>query len=122
MGGVFHQRGIMARECFVNVAEFETGVAEIVEDLWMIRRNPKRVAIARDGFLESPRRMKRESKIGQPVRRAGIDFERLRQEAQRLDQATAMQVEKAEQMERIEIVAPVFQNRGTQPFGLVEMA
>ena len=79
------------------------------------------VAEVRNRFLEAPRRMKREPQIRHRVRRSGIDLQRLRQEAQCLRHAAALQVEKAKQMQRVEIVAPVLQNPGTQPFGLVEL-
>ena len=41
---------------------------------------------------------------------------------QRLHQAASLQVEKAKQLQRVEIVGPVCQNPGAQPFRLVETA
>ncbi len=105
MGRIFRQHAVIVRERFIDAAEFETGVGEIVEDFRMIRRNQQGVAIVCYRLLKASRRMKREPKIGHRIRRTGIDLERLRQETQRLDEATALQVEKAEQLECIEIFA-----------------
>jgi len=41
---------------------------------------------------------------------------------QRFGQAASLQVEKAKQLQRVEIVRPVFQNPGAQPLSLVETA
>ena len=122
MGRIFRKHVIIARERFIDAAKFETGVGEIVEDFRMVRCKQQGVAIARDRFLKASRRVKREPKVRHRIRGSGIDLERLRQEAQRIDKATALQAENAEQLECIEIVGPVFQNSGTQPLSLVEMA
>jgi hypothetical protein len=36
--------------------------------------------------------------------------------------AAALQVDEPQQMQRVEIVAAMFEDRATQPFGLVEVA
>ena len=63
MARAFRQRVVVVRKRFVNAAEFETGVGEIVEDFRMIRRKQQRAAIARDGLIKASCRMKREPKI-----------------------------------------------------------
>lgn len=49
-------------------------------------------------------------------------MQRFGQKPQRLCGAAALQVEKTEQLQRVEIVGPVIQNCHTQSFGLLQMA
>ena len=88
----------------------------------MIRRQIQRMAIARDGFVVTSGRMKRQPEIRQRIGGTGIDLERPRQEAERLDHAMALEVEHSEQVQRVEVIRPVLQNSGAQPFRPVEFA
>ena len=112
MARVFSQHRIEVCKRFIDAAELETGIAEIVENFRMIRRNLQRGAIPCDRLLEALRRVKRQSKIGHRFRGAGIDPKRLREKAKRLDVAMAPEVENAKQMKRLEILGPVFENSG----------
>ena len=117
MPRIFRQHRIEVRKRFIDAALFETGVAEIVENFRMIRRNPERGAIPCDRLLEALGRVKRQSKIGHRFSGAGIDPKRLREKAKRLDQAMAPEVENAKQMKRIEIFGPVLENSGAELLG-----
>ena len=110
--GFFASTASIVCKRFIDAAELETGIAEIVENFRMIRRNLQRGAIPCDRLLEALRRVKRQSKIGHRFRGAGIDPKRLREKAKRLDLAMAPEVENAKQMKRLEILGPVFENSG----------
>ena len=116
------QHAIVIRQRVVDMIERQTGVAEIVEDLRMVGRQIERMAIAQDGFVVTPGRMKRQPEIRQRIGGTRIDLERLRQEAERLDQTMTPEVKHSEQMQRIEIIGPVRQDPGTQLFRPVELA
>jgi len=116
------QHRIVVRKCVVAATEREKGIAQIVEDFRMIRRQIQRMAIARDGFVVTPGRMKRQPKIRQRIGGIGIDLERPRQEAECFDHAMALEVQHSEQMQRVEVIRPVLQNSGAQPFRPLEFA
>ena len=116
------QHMIVVRQRVVGMIEREIRVAEIVENFRMVRRQIQRMAIARDGFVVTSGRMQRQPEIRQRIGGTGIDLERPRQEAERIDQAMALEVEHSEQVQRIEIIGPVRQNSGAQSFRPVEFA
>ena len=122
MRGVDRQDFIVACERLGDAIQRKKRVAEIVEDFGMARRQRQRVAILRNGLFKAPGILEREAEIRQRVDRSGIDLYSFRQKADGLDVPAALQMDESQQMQRIEIVAAIFQYRGAQPFGLVEMA
>ena len=80
------------------------------------------MAIARDGFVVTPGRMKRQPEIRQRIGGIGIDLERPRKEAERVDQAMALEVEHSEQMQRVKVIGPVRQDSGAQLFRPLKFA
>ena len=63
MRRVVRKRLVEACKRFVDVAEFEKGVAEVEKDLGMARRKHQGVAIACYGLLEAPGCVQREAKV-----------------------------------------------------------
>src|SRR3984957_10564957 len=122
MRGVDRQHFIVTSERFINTIEREKRVAEIVEDFGMTRRQHQRVAILREGLFKAPHILEREAEIRQRIDRGRIGLHGFGQKADRLDVPATLQVDESEQMQRAEIVAAIVEDRGTQPFGLVEMA
>ncbi len=122
MIGVFRQHRIEMCERVIDTAKLKIGIGKIVENFRMIRRKLQRVAIACDRLFPSPDRVQRQSKIGHRIGGGGIDPQRLRQKAKRLGQAMTLEIEHAQQMQRVEIVRPVFKNTRAQFRGAIEVA
>ena len=122
MTGRLCQRALVARQRVIEAPQFEAGIGEIIENLRMIRRQLQRVAKARNRFVKAAGGVQRQTEIRHRIRRSRIGLQRRRQEMQRFHHALALEIEHAEQMQRIEIVRPMLENAGAELLRPVQVA
>ena len=63
MGSIFREHLVKICERFIDAAQFEARIAEVVEDLRMEGCDQQRIAITANGLLKASRGMERETKI-----------------------------------------------------------
>ena len=89
---------------FGRTRELEQKVAAIVERVEMIGRDRQRLVDAGERLIVALERVQDQGKIGQRVGRARMELERGGDQAVGLARFTALVIEHAEQMQRVEIV------------------
>ena len=110
MARLARQHRVERRERIVVAAEIEQHVAAVGQRLEVIGIERERLVEARQRIRGALQRAEHEAEIGMRVRRRRRDLQRRRDQPLRLAGLAGLQLQQAEQMQRVELIGKALQD------------